>query len=127
MSSNISIPYLFFSLKNPGKCPYNGARKDDCPLCHRGIFATSGGTYFSKVRFDVSRMSIIGKYRSNIVMSSAHLNTACLLHNCSHIYNNTCENALPFLGYVVLSYNLEITTISSISHNLKGLDFMCLN
>ncbi|CAB4028007.1 A disintegrin and metallo ase with thrombospondin motifs 9 [Paramuricea clavata] len=52
--------YYHRSLKNPSKCPYNGARNDDCPLCHRELFPTSGGTYFSKVRFDVSRMSIIG-------------------------------------------------------------------
>ncbi|XP_028407987.1 A disintegrin and metalloproteinase with thrombospondin motifs 9-like [Dendronephthya gigantea] len=52
--------YYHRSLKNPRKCPYNGARNDDCPLCHRELFPSSGGTYFSKVRFDVSRMSIIG-------------------------------------------------------------------
>lgn len=59
--SYFSSYYFYFSLKNPSKCPYNGARNDDCPLCHKELFPTSGGTYFSKVRFDVSRMSIIGK------------------------------------------------------------------
>ena len=58
---------LYFSLKNPSKCPYSGARRDDCPLCHRELFPSSGGTYFSKVRFDVSRMSLIGKHGYDFV------------------------------------------------------------
>lgn len=66
LSSCLSI--LYFSLKNPSKCPYNGARRDDCPLCHRELFPSSGGTYFSKVRFDVSRMSLIGTHALDFVI-----------------------------------------------------------
>ncbi|XP_046840031.1 A disintegrin and metalloproteinase with thrombospondin motifs 9-like [Xenia sp. Carnegie-2017] len=53
--------YYHRSLRNPAKCPYNGARRDDCPHCVPGLLDESGGTYFSKVRLDLRRMSVIGK------------------------------------------------------------------
>lgn len=52
--------YYHRILKNPNQCPYNGARSDNCPHCHSERFSRSGGTYFSKVRFDISRMALIG-------------------------------------------------------------------
>ena len=50
----------FCRLRDPRKCPTNGSHFDACD-CEDEDHKMSGGSYFSKLRVDLSAMRIIGK------------------------------------------------------------------
>ena len=51
---------FFCRLRDPRKCPANGSHIDACD-CEDEDFKLSGGSYFFKLRVDLSAMKIICK------------------------------------------------------------------
>ena len=56
----IVLLLVFCRLRNAWACPANGSRVDQCD-CEGEDYTLSGGSYFSKVRINLSTMKIIGE------------------------------------------------------------------
>lgn len=69
---------LYFRLLNPNVCNVNESHSDSCP-CHSDIYKESGGSYFSKIRLDLSTMIIDGKTTPGIPV---YRNIALILSLC---------------------------------------------
>lgn len=59
-SPNVFFFFFFNRLRNAWECPANGSHSETCS-CEDDEYKLSGGSYFSKVRLDLSSMRIIGK------------------------------------------------------------------
>lgn len=60
VASSLKVFFFFFRLRNAWECPANGSHSETCS-CEDDDYELSGGSYFSKVRLDLSSMRIIGE------------------------------------------------------------------
>ena len=76
---------LSFRLRDPHKCPANGSHFGQCD-CEQEDYKLSGGSYFSKLRIDLTTMKIIGTFKHfgferNISLSYAVWFQLCSVHS----------------------------------------------
>ncbi len=57
---------FFCRLRDPWKCPANGSHFDKCD-CENDDYKLSGGSYFSKIRINLSTMKIIGELHQKLL------------------------------------------------------------
>ncbi|XP_059166444.1 A disintegrin and metalloproteinase with thrombospondin motifs 9-like [Physella acuta] len=102
-------------LKTPNTCPFNGLRPDvDCPECLKKPYEQSGNTSFSKIRIDLSTLTIIP---TDAEFSSTHMGSFVPFATAGDCYSSSnCPQGRFSINLVDTGFIVSVNT----TWNLQG-------